>query len=142
MNNPPLTFIINLMTCATFIAGGSLEMMTPVNVAAVIPGTLIAHMYPKKIAEKYTGGNETILRIGDVLVHWLPAAILFNGYKRKIKNRHVLMTMLLPGLYFSLKQTKEGFNITDPIKHLKETYPGVPLWVFSIYAASALSMVR
>ena len=96
----------------------------------------------KKIAEKYTGGNETILRIGDVLVHWLPAAILFNGYKRKIKNRHVLMTMLLPGLYFSLKQTKKGFNITDPIKHLKETYPGVPLWVFSIYAASALSMVR
>ena len=142
MNNPPLTFIINLMNCAAFIGGGSLEMMTPINVAAAIPGTLISQLYPKKLSEKYTNGNETVLRIGDVFIHWLPATILFNRYKHKVKNRHVLMAMILPGLYFSFKQKKGEFGITDPIKHLKETYPGVPLWVFSIYAASALSMVR
>ena len=67
MNNPPLTFIINLMNCATFISGGSLEMMTPINVAAAIPGTLISQLYPKKLSEKYTNGNETMLRIGEFL---------------------------------------------------------------------------
>ena len=140
MNNPPLTFIINVMNITTAVAGGSLKMMLPANMGALLTGSVIAYIYPNKIAEKYTRGDEKTLQRADILVHWLPTMLLTFMYRRKVRNRHVLMGLLLPPIYFSLKQNNDRIYFTNPIKHLQETYPGVPLWVFSLYAAGALSL--
>ena len=38
MNNPPLTFVINVMNITMLIAGKSAEMMVPMNLGGIIHG--------------------------------------------------------------------------------------------------------
>ena len=142
MNNPPLTFVINLMNITMMIAGKSAEMMVPMNLGALFTGSTITHLFPNKMAEKYTDGNEALLKVCDIIVHWVPSVVLLNMYGRKVENRHVHASLILPLLYFSFKQTKNTFEVTNPIEHTKKAYPGVPLWVFAMYAVGALSMYK
>lgn len=137
MTNPPLTFVINVMNISAMITG-TLETMIPANVGAVAAGSFITQFYTKEIAKKYTNGDETKVRLTDLVFHWFPALALYSLYRKKIKVKHATMAMTLPLVYFSVKHDKNNVRLVNPVIHLQETYPGVPLWVFSMYAAGAL----
>lgn len=141
MTNPPLTFVINVMNIATMITGTP-ETMIPVNVGAVASGSIITQFYTKEMAKKYTNSNETKVRLGDIIFHWFPALTLYSLYHKRIKVKHATMAMVLPLVYFSVKHDKNNVRLVNPIRHLQETYPGVPLWVFSLYAVGAMASTR
>ena len=141
MTNPPLTFIINVMNIMSLITDTP-EMMIPANLGALATGTTIAQLFPSKVADKYTDGDETLVFSADILFHWVPTVALMSLYRKRVNNRHVAMALALPVLYFAVKQSKNTIKPTDPIKHLQETYPGVPIWVFALYGAGALSLLK
>ena len=141
MTNPPLTFIINVMNIMSLITDTP-EMMIPANLGALATGTTIAQLFPSKLADKYTNGDESLVQTADILFHWIPTISLMTMYRKKVNNRHVAMALALPILYFAVKHSKTEIKPVDPIKHLKETYPGVPIWVFALYGAGALSLLK
>ena len=141
MTNPPLTFIINVMNITALITGTS-ETMIPANFGAVASGGIIAHFYTKETAKKYTNGNQTKVRLADLAFHWFPAIALYSLNRKRIKRKHATMAMVLPLVYFSVKHDNNNVRLVNPIKHLQETYPGVPLWVFSLYAVGAMASTR
>lgn len=138
MPNPPLTFVINVMNIASMITG-TLETMIPANFGAVATGSIIAQFYTKEMAQKYTNGNETKVRLADLFFHWVPALTLYSFYGHKLKNTHITMALVLPLLYFSVKHDN-NIRFANPVEHIQDTYPGVPLWVFSLYVAGAFSL--
>lgn len=142
MTNPPLTFVINIMSITSIIAGHP-EMMFPTIIGTLATGSVISHLFPKGIADKYTRGDVSQVKMADIGFHWFPAITLYLLYRsKKLNNRHVVMALALPLLYFSVQHTKNDIRLANPLKHLQETYPGVPLWVFSLYGAGALSFYK
>lgn len=141
MTNPPLTFVINVMNIAAMITGTP-ETMIPANVGAVAAGSIITQFYTKEMAKKYTNGNEAKVRLTDLAFHWFPAFVLYSLYRKRIKGKHATMAIALPLVYFAVKHDKNNVRLVNPIRHLQETYPGVPLWVFSLYAVGAMASTR
>ena len=141
MTNPPLTFIINVMTLMSMIVNTP-EIMIPANIGALATGSTVAHMFPNKVADKYTKGNTNLVKIADVAFHWLPTVSLLYWYRERVNKSHVAMALALPLVYFSVKHTENSIKPVEPIQHIKDTYPGVPLWVFSLYVAGALSTIK
>lgn len=141
MTNPPLTFVINVMNIAAMITGTP-ETMIPANVGAVAAGCIITQFYTKEMAKKYTNGNETKMRLTDIAFHWFPALALYSLYRKRIKGKHATMAIALPLVYFAVKHDKNNVRLVNPVRHLQETYPGVPLWVFSLYAAGAMASTK
>ena len=95
----------------------------------------MAYAFPSKISKKYLNGNSDKLKLLDIISHWLPTLISFKlNSNKEPKLRNIVSVYLLPWLYFSMKYKKNNtFGLTNPIKHVKETYPGVPMWVFSTW---------
>lgn len=137
MTNPPLTFVINVMNIAAMITGTP-ETMIPANFGAVAAGSIITQFYTKEMAKKYTNGDETKVKLTDLAFHWIPAITLYSLYRKRIRGKHAVMAIVLPLIYFAVKHDKNNVRIVNPVRHLQETYPGVPLWVFSMYAAGAV----
>lgn len=117
---------------------GTPETMVPANFGAVTAGSIMSQFYTKEMAEKYSNGNETKVRLNDFASHWFPALVLYSLYHKKVNNRHLVMALSLPLMYFSVKHDKNNVRLVNPVKHLQETYPGVPIWVFSMYAIGAV----
>ena len=139
-NNPPLTYIINVFNIFTYLNNGNTQMILPMNFAAIIPGFIMTYVYPKRISEKYTKGNINQMQFLDIIGHWVPAILSMKlNSNRRIKINNVLSVYLLPWIYFSMKHKKNGtFGFTNPFKHVQETYPGVPMWVFSTWYVGSI----
>ena len=144
MGNPPLTYFINMMTAFTLI-GGDPTMMIPTNMATLLPGFLMSNKFNKGLSKKHLAGDRNKLKYIDIAAHWIPTLILllsnrtqrineFVLIEKRIKTRYYATASLLPWIYFTLGNRSDGsFGLRNPIKHLVETYPGVPLWVFPMW---------
>jgi hypothetical protein len=71
-------------------------------------------------------------------VHWIPSIILaVHNRKKRIRKRDISFAAMLPWIYFSMGQKKTNcYFFVNPIRHLQEVYPGVPLRIFWIYYLS------
>lgn len=134
MTNPPLTYIINIINICSYISGNT-RMTIPMNFGTILPGFIMANVFPIMMSKKYLHGDITKLKILDFLTHWLPAIISIKlNSNRKINFNHILSVYILPWMYFSMRFKKNGtFWFTNPIKHVQKTYPGVPMWVFTTW---------
>lgn len=141
MTNPPLTFLINVMNIAAMITGTS-ETMIPANLGAVAAGSIITQCFTKEIAKKYTNGNETKVRLSDIVFHLFPAIVLYSLYRHKVKSKHAVMAIVLPFIYFLVKHDNNNVGLVNPIKHIQDTYPGVPIWVFFMYAVGVVLSIK
>jgi hypothetical protein len=144
MGNPPLTFFLNMMTAFSLVSGNS-TMMIPANVATLLPGVLMSNRYNIGLSKKYLGGKKSVLKYIDVATHWIPTLLVllvnrkerineFVVINKRIKKRDYALASLLPWVYFTIGNKPDGsFGMRNPIKHVSETYPGVPIWVFSLW---------
>ena len=137
--NPPLTFIINVMNVLG-IMNNTTNTMIPINIGVVLSGSIMSQFYTKSIANKYTNGNEKYVKLGDILFHWLPMITLICVNKKKVNNKNIIASFLLPILYFSFKFEKKTMLLTNPIKHMQSIYPDIPLWVFMLYLTNPYAL--
>ncbi len=128
--NLPFTHVINMLAFASYLSGKHKEYILPMSLGALFTGSISAQIYPDGMSKKY-GLSTHVLKVGDILTHWLPAYILFKSTKNKVNSHHMITAVVLPLLYFSYQYKTR--QVVNPIKHLLETYPGVPLWVFALY---------
>lgn len=137
MKNPPLTFVVNIMNLSTFLCNCS-RIMVPVNLALLLPATIMSHTHKRILSEKYLEGNSKWLPSIDIAVHWIPSLVLtlYNRNKR-LRKRDISFAATLPWLYFCMGQKKKNkYFFVNPITHLQHVYPGVPLRIFWIYYLS------
>lgn len=128
----PYTHFTNFLTLIAYMSGIQ-EYVLPANFAKLISGTIIAQGFPKGIAEKYKYSVSSV-RLLDFVIHWLPVLLLMNKYKKNtLKTKHYLFSALLPIIYFTYNTKSKTFE--NPIETLKNTYPGVPLYVYAFYYA-------
>ena len=137
--NPPLTFIINVMNLMSIVNNTS-NSMIPINIGAVISGSIMSQFYTKCIANKYTNGNEKHVKLGDIFFHWLPLITLICVNKKKISSKNIIASYLLPILYFSFKFSDKKVVLTNPVTHMQSIYPEIPLWVFMLYLANPCAL--
>lgn len=137
MKNPPVTYVVNLMNFCTLISGYS-RMMVPTNLAILIPASIMSHFKQGFLAKRYLEGRSELMPWVDFCTHWLPTAFIITHNRRKrIRRRDVMVAALLPWLYFSMGQkSKNKFFFVNPISHLMNVYPGVPLSIFFCYYGS------
>ena len=77
-----------------------------------------------------------MIRIGDVLMHWIPLILMLVYTSGKVSISQSLIAIVLPLLYFSYKY--KTCQVVNPKHHIMETYPDVPLWVFFMYMGGCL----
>lgn len=130
--NPPLTFIINVMNVLSLI-NNTTNAMIPINIGAVLTGSIMCQFFSKNIAKKYTNGNEKYVKLGDILFHWLPLITIICVNKKKINDKNIISSYVLPLFYFSMKFDSNKLSFINPIKHMQSIYPDIPLWVFMLY---------
>ena len=145
MGNPPITYFINMMNAVTLIGGGDSTIMIPTNMATILPGFFMSNIFNKGLSKKYLAGDTYKLKYIDIATHWIPTILLllsnrtrrineFVVAERRVKKRHYAIATLLPWIYFTVGNRSNGsFGLRNPIRHLVETYPGVPFWVFPMW---------
>ena len=134
MKNPPLTFVVNIMNFSTALCNCS-RIMVPVNLALLLPATIMSHSHKQLLSEKYLQGDSSWLPTIDIATHWIPTVMLtiFNR-RHRIRKRDISFAAILPWIYFSMGQKRKNqYFFVHPIEHLRHVYPGVPLKIFSIY---------
>lgn len=137
MKNPPLTFVVNIMNFGTMLCNCS-RIMVPVNLALLLPATIMSNNHKRLLSEKYLEGNSKWLPSIDIAVHWIPSLILtIHNRNKRLRKRDISFAAVLPWIYFSMGQKKKNsYFFVNPINHLQKVYPGVPLTIFSIYYLS------
>lgn len=130
----PFTHIINAVVAASLITGRYKEYTFPMSLGALFTGSMISQMYPNGLSSKY-GLSVSTIQIADVFTHWLPAYLIYKN-TNKVRFHHMVFGMVVPLLYFSYKY--KSHKMVHPLKHLMETYPGVPFWVFTLYIGGVL----
>ena len=137
MSNPPLTFFVNMMNFSTILCNYS-RMMVPVNIAILIPATIMSYTHKQNISDKYLGGNTKWLPSIDIATHWVPTiALTIINRKKRLRKRDIRFAAILPWLYFSMGQKKENcYFFVNPVQHLQKVYPGVPVGLLSLYYIS------
>ena len=128
--NIPFTYIVNTLAFASILSGNHKEYALPISMGALLSGSISAQFYPEGISKKY-GLSIPTIQAGDILVHWLPAYLLYKSTKGKVRSHHMFAAIVLPLLYFSYQYKTQ--RVVNPIKHILNTYPGVPFWVFALY---------
>lgn len=129
----PFTYFLNCVNFVSLLTNTS-EYVCPANFGMFLAGTVIAQIYPDGIAKKQNISVD-LVRKSDNFIHLLP--MLMMCYKSKhVKNKHVMVSLLLPLVYFGVNLNELKFE--NPITTLKNTYPGVPLEVHSMYSIGAL----
>ena len=124
MKNPPLTFVVNIMNFGTMLCNCS-RIMVPVNLALLLPATIMSNNHKRLLSEKYLEGNSKWLPSIDIAVHWIPSLILtLHNRNKRLRKRDISFAAVLPWIYFSMGQKKKNsYFFVNPIEHLQNVYP-------------------
>lgn len=135
--NVPFTNVLNGIIVLSALRKKQ-NMFLPMSIGVLCAGTTMAHLYPGGISKKYKK-SVPLLRVADIVVHWLPAMYLLHTTKIRAKPSHVALAMFFPLLYFTLGFRRDGPpKLREPFENMLSTYPDVPTWVFALYVAGAL----
>jgi hypothetical protein len=133
--NLPFTYVKNILVLGSLMINKYHEFILPMSLGTLLTGTIVAHGFPCGVSKKYNL-SLSMIRIGDVLMHWIPLILMLVYTSGKVSISQSLIAIVLPLLYFSYKY--KTCQVVNPKNHIMETYPDVPLWVFFMYMGGCL----
>ena len=131
--NLSLSYTTLLMSIVFILFLGQPENVVLIHTCLAIVGSIVANRF------QGMAKDQTNYVLYDVYLHWVPLFLsLALVDPKRIGSRQFLFAALYPILYLGITSYRDnngwtGFKITDPVKHIKEMYPGVDPRVYLLY---------